>query len=171
MMPLDNTAKVRDIITSLQNLTGINQKADLKSALIAKGLSISDNDNIADMINKLNNGNLVLNGKRWASGTVTSNSTQEVYTYSANTSGTNAFSVVVTGLTFTPSTILIHGMDNTIYTSVYSQLLNNGYPAISYLYSGSIYNLKLTTPGYVNNSGFKLPVSAVTTSFKWLAIE
>ena len=30
---LDSTAKLNDIITELQSLEGINQKADLKSAL------------------------------------------------------------------------------------------------------------------------------------------
>lgn len=53
-MSLDNTAKISDIITTLQNLEGINQKADLKSALVAKGISVADTASIADMINIVN---------------------------------------------------------------------------------------------------------------------
>ena len=52
---LDSTAKLSDIITSLQNLEGINQKADLKSALVSKGISALDTDSMADLISKVNN--------------------------------------------------------------------------------------------------------------------
>lgn len=51
---MDNTAKLSDIITELQALEGINQKADLKSALVAKGISVSDTDSMADLISKVN---------------------------------------------------------------------------------------------------------------------
>jgi hypothetical protein len=51
---LDNTAKLSDIITELQNLEGINQKADLKSALISKGISASDTDSMSTLISKVN---------------------------------------------------------------------------------------------------------------------
>ncbi|APF27012.1 hypothetical protein NPD5_290 [Clostridium sporogenes] len=66
---LGSTAKISEIITALENMQGLNQKADLKSALIAKGINASESDGVANLIAKLNSANLVLNGKRWAAGT------------------------------------------------------------------------------------------------------
>ncbi|APC79568.1 TPA: hypothetical protein ACXDAZ_004127 [Clostridium botulinum] len=67
---LDNTAKISEIITALENMQGLNQKADLKSALIAKGINASDTDGVANLIAKLNSANLVLNGKRFITGKI-----------------------------------------------------------------------------------------------------
>lgn len=47
--------KLGDILTQLENITGINEKDELKAALINKKISISDTDNISDMVNKINN--------------------------------------------------------------------------------------------------------------------
>jgi hypothetical protein len=64
---MDSAAKLSDIITELQNLEGINQKADLKSALVAKGISATDTDTMADLISKVNN---LSNIKRIQNGTI-----------------------------------------------------------------------------------------------------
>lgn len=70
-MSLDNTAKLSDIITSLQEVQGINQKAELKSALVSKGISVADTDNMADMINKINSSLYGSNIKSIQRGTTT----------------------------------------------------------------------------------------------------
>lgn len=62
---LDSTAKVSDIVTALKNMQGINQKADLKSALVAKGIVVSEKDNMADLISKITN---ITTGIRYATG-------------------------------------------------------------------------------------------------------
>ncbi|MBN3362093.1 hypothetical protein [Clostridium botulinum] len=67
---LDNTAKISEIITALENMQGLNQKVDLKSALIAKGINASESDGVANLIAKLNSANLVLNGKRFITGKI-----------------------------------------------------------------------------------------------------
>ncbi|WP_243157529.1 hypothetical protein [Clostridium sporogenes] len=95
---LDNTAKISEIITALENIQGLNQKADLKSALIAKGINALDTDGVANLIAKLNSANLVLNGKRFATGTRTIAET-----------GTTQLVVQIRGLSFTPSKVIVTG--------------------------------------------------------------
>lgn len=91
-MPLGNKAKLNDIITTLQEMQGINQRADLKSALVAKEIDALDTDSVAELISKLNSANLVPDGKRWASGTfITKVGTP---------------TVIVSGLTFKPSIVV-----------------------------------------------------------------
>ncbi len=90
-------SKPNEMISALLDLTGINQKAELKTALTTKGLSIADSDGIADMIGKLNGLEL---GKKWASGSTT-HATIPIGAY-----GTYNYSV--SGLTFKPSYIIIH---------------------------------------------------------------
>lgn len=51
---LDSTAKLNDIITALREMEGINQRADLKSALVAKGISVSDTDSMATLVDYVN---------------------------------------------------------------------------------------------------------------------
>lgn len=49
-MALDNTAKMNDIVSALQEVTGINQKSNLKAALIKKGVTVKDTDSIGTMV-------------------------------------------------------------------------------------------------------------------------
>lgn len=49
-MPLDNTASIKDIITSLQNLEGINAKAELASVI---GSPVTDEDTMSTMVNQI----------------------------------------------------------------------------------------------------------------------
>ena len=67
---LDSNAKIKDIINALQDMQGINQKEDFKSALVTKGVNVISTDNIAQLISKLNNSNLVLDGRKTAQGTM-----------------------------------------------------------------------------------------------------
>lgn len=51
---LDNKAKIKDIIASLQESEGINQKAELKSILVDKGIPVEDTNDMASIVSKVN---------------------------------------------------------------------------------------------------------------------
>ncbi|MBV4427193.1 hypothetical protein [Clostridium tyrobutyricum] len=51
---LDNKAKIKDIIASLQESEGINQKAELKSILVDKGITVEDTADMASIVSKVN---------------------------------------------------------------------------------------------------------------------
>lgn len=93
---LDNTAKISEIITALENMQGLNQKADLKSALIAKGINASESDGVANLIAKLNNANLVLNGKRSATTTLSNYTKINV-----------GYTTIMSNLAFTPNIVIM----------------------------------------------------------------
>lgn len=109
-MPLNNTAKLPDIITALQTMQGINGKADLASVI---GSPAQDTDTIAMMVGHMQDaknelatkmggsakgtdplrsltGGLTI-GKKWASGSLATGSRESLY---------------VSGLEFTPSVIV-----------------------------------------------------------------
>lgn len=59
-MPLDNKASIKDIITSLQNLEGINAKAELASVI---GSPMTDEDTMSKMVNQIQTSKNELAGK------------------------------------------------------------------------------------------------------------
>lgn len=138
-MPLDNTASIKDIITSLEDMQGINAKADLASVI---GSPATANDSMATMINTIQQAkndladkteqdnteplqtlvNNMVVGKKWASGTSMANSNKMFH---------------VTGLPFYPSIIAI-GLNSSNSTAClywedvfskdkYLTTTNNGY--------------------------------------------
>ncbi|MCR1166709.1 hypothetical protein NE169_15340 [Clostridium botulinum] len=111
---LDNTAKISEIITALENMQGLNQKADLKNALIAKGINALDTDGVANLIAKLNSANLVLNGKRFAYGELS---------VTINTDRIMS----ITGLSFTPSKVIVscYEYSNSPYTDSLNLIISN----------------------------------------------
>lgn len=184
-MPLDNNAKIGDIITSLEGMQGINQKAELASVI---GNPAIASDNIATQITKLQSAkdtlatkmgventipiqemadNLVM-GKKWASGTVVNNASAS-FSNHQNQAESKPF-VEVVGLNFTPSTVLIIAETHSpIYYTAVSKLLPkySDYTIISV--GGSFY--RLTGNAYINNNGFKLPVYYASITYFWLAYE
>lgn len=169
---LDNTAKLSDIITELQNLEGINQKADLKSALVSKGITVADTDSMADLISKLNSANLVLNGKRFASGT-------------GNLTTSSPYKTTVAGIGFTPSIIIIklvhstqifrfvYATNYTAYNSNLSSYLDDSYGSIvtstTASATGGSQNLLMWT---ITNGQFTFQYNTGSSdAFSWIAIE
>lgn len=163
-MAYDKSSKVSDMLTALQELTGINQKADLKSALIAKGVSAADTDSMADMISKLNNANLVLNGRRCASG---SGSNLTVNT-----------PLTISGLAFKPKTIIVFGKYDTMQSiCVYSSNLTT----YSVYQNGSCYRTNINDTANLaifpvtitmNSNGFTLSdFNYGRDSYNWIAFE
>lgn len=161
---MDNTAKISDIITTLQELEGINQKADLKSALVSKGVDALDTDNMADLISKLNSANLVLNGKKFATSTGTTDS------------GGN---MTVSGLAFRPRYVIIWCTDTSsgqpnralFFLSDIKELNTDttlvwGYAAI---YNSSANFSNISSNG-ITSDGFTLNGTGIySKSMKWIA--
>jgi len=94
---LDSTAKLNDIITELQSLEGINQKADLKSALVAKGVSASDTDSMADLVSKVNSSLYGSNIKSIQRGSVASDSITS-----------SGLSISISSVDLTKSVVMVH---------------------------------------------------------------
>lgn len=56
-MPLPSTAKLMDVIAKLQDLTGIAQIPDLKEALQARGIELTGNETMVDLVAIVKNNN------------------------------------------------------------------------------------------------------------------
>ncbi len=127
----------------------------------------------------------VIAGRRSASGTVAKESlgSSEMFDFADSSTSYLYFSrLIVDGLTFTPSFILIFSISSsnretvTVYDTISSFYYNPTFKVTSYngssVDSGSyIYNLKANTgPAYVNSTGFCAPVMASGTT-TWIAIE
>lgn len=125
-----------------------------------------------------------LGGKRWASGTVKSASGEISFQLfqGASINTINMSYVTVSGLNFTPSTILLffdagspfYPYEFTVYQrSLTSQPSANVTEIITRKYSnGTYYGLRATGNAYVNNTGFRLPASVgYDYPFNWIAIE
>lgn len=172
-MPLDNTAKLSDIIGALEDMQAINAKADLASVV---GAPANSNDTMATINSviqgakntlaaKMNDGSsgteplqglvekLVM-GKKWASG-----------------SGyVNSAATTITGLSFKPSIIVLYAGtakgnvgwytgDKTTWRNSYrlaDELVIPKAPVVS----GESYNFEVSTTS-----------TNTVTGFDWLAVE
>lgn len=156
-----------------------NSKDELALNLSDKGQTSISSESLGSLVSKVANINT---GKRWASGTVTSNaSPQKVFRSVSN--GTYGLpTVTVTGLPFKPSLIyLFHNNGSTVFTSVYSEYENDMYPKTIKLSqfnksAATLNSLHLkgdVSPASVINGSFVLGVdTGVTVSqFTWIAIE
>jgi len=137
-MPLDNAVSIKDIITALQTMEGINAKADLASVI---GSPATADDTMATLVSliqqsknalatKMNDGstgaeplrmlvNRLFVGKKWASGVA-----QLGLAFSfQNINGGNASgkAMTITGIDFKPSRIIAWNIPNyyTIFESIY----------------------------------------------------
>lgn len=177
-MTLDNTAKLSDIISFLQALEGINQKADLVSVLgspavgtddfatligriqtekntfatnlATKGQAAIGTEAFSALVGKV--GSIII-GKKWASG-------------SGNVSGGSPWTLTATGLTFTPTIVIIR---NTVGSPPY-----HSYCPSIYGSSWNRGNTVVTTSGTfsVSSSGFVATLGVTGTPLcNWLAIE
>lgn len=176
-MPLDNTASIKDIITSLQSMEGINAKADLASVV---GSPAQDTDTMATIIGhiqvaknelamKMNGdakgtdplqkliGELAI-GKKWALGTFTHVDQQQGHT--------------ITGLGFRPSVVV--GYDTSGYIT--------GRAGGFFAYYGLVSAVKIggqstfsTDRIHTSSNGFYIDDirydAIVPMSFHWIAIE
>ena len=174
-MPLDNTAKLADIIAALQTMEGINAKAELASVV---GSPANADDTMATinrviqgakntLAAKMDDGSSgaeplealiekLFVGKKWASGTVASS---------------NATFLEITGLTFKPSTIIIApAVDETngLYFTLYNSTMST-----KYSYGGGASSpTELIANGYfVRTGSFKLRRFGTLAPTFWIAFE
>lgn len=169
-MPLDNTASIQDIISTLEELQGINQKADLKSALVDKGINALETDSVAELVTKLSNANLTLEGKRWASGETPNNPT-------------SPYIASVRGLDFRPKYIILIVNNLTqskrlVYSEPIIQNSNGSYRINDY---GVQIPINTTGAGTLSNQfqqiwsiyddGFDIRESTSNSTYDWIAFE
>jgi hypothetical protein len=129
------------VSTRLQEL-----KNTLATNLTNKGQTANGSETLLSLINKVANVNT---GKKWATGTVASDSSGMV---------------TVNGLNFKPTVIFVWRMNS--YISCYCENVGSN----TYLYNGTTYPITYNG-GYVNSTGFKIKGEAPSLFHGWLAIE
>ncbi|MEK4146428.1 hypothetical protein NST02_04970 [Robertmurraya sp. FSL W8-0741] len=195
-MPLDNTASIKDIITSLQNLEGINAKAELASVI---GSPVTDEDTMSTMVNQIQTSknelagkigegtegteplqslvDKVFVGKKWANG-LTPTTGSGVFEIARNTATVTMNKFIFEGLSFRPSFIVAKIFDGSIKTSITTYLVGGDTyyqdtVKVATFIDGSstetTFNLKVgVRDAYVSASGFCLPVLYAGT-VEWYA--
>lgn len=159
------------VSTRLQGL-----KNTLATNLTNKGQSSSGSETLQNLINKVAS---ISTGKRFMTGSVTSSSRGE--DFSGLGGGRYRYPVVVNGLTFKPSIILVYTGSNvdregsvTVYKS--GGVVKDGYiyeiaETTHHFYLGNTGSIFGTTNTYVTSSGFKLPARKPSQVYDWIAIE
>jgi hypothetical protein len=160
------------------NFTAYNGNQYLTSPVIVQGDVNLTAANIKSGVSILGvSGNL--QPKQYASGSVTSSASTQSFPYLLPNSGSGgndpAYYVTVSGLSFTPSVIMLEA------TTQVDWGMYNGVNALSYQHPGYDYCcydlnncswLFLTsgsTPVYINSSGFLLPVGYSSANYNWIA--
>ena len=196
MAQLPSTATIKDIISALQTMEAINQKADLVSVVGSPALSTDD---VATIIAKIQNSkntlaaNLVAKGasavgteslkslvdkvnsmpgvKRWAVGTIPARGNESASTVSYSN---------VNGLTFAPSVVIIRKANNEQANQVAIRNFGSAYDVgISYdeAISSGTWNGTYSTINQFYSDGFQVKnVITGSTSdniqqINWIAIE
>ncbi|WP_153123289.1 hypothetical protein [Peribacillus tepidiphilus] len=126
-------------------------------------------------------GGTVPNGKKFASGTATSNSTTSTFQHTTGANFNSLVPLIVSGLTFKPSIIVMYKFGGGLVEYIVYNAANDGISAESVKVLGSInssyttievYNMKANAgAAYVNSSGFCLPVKATSSTYNWIAYE
>jgi hypothetical protein len=153
-------------------------KAQLGAAIRAKGGTVNDADPFSAFVSAITN----MTNKRWVSGTAITPSSPSTFTHpNGTTSG--AYPLTVTGLSFTPSTVLIFptSTSNTWITILFPINLprasGTGGRIIMLPFhnenitTGSTYNFALVSPAQIVNGGFTLPFYSPNVSVTWYAFE
>lgn len=162
-----------DTFTQMQSKTQ-TIKNTLATNLTEKGQASTGAETLTALVAKVSN---VATGKKWASGTVTSSSSNEGF-YRGDGYMSYIPSVVVTGLTFKPTTIyLISIYQNRVvlYREGYDGFMSRTAKVFTYSsagFNGWTENFNAgTSPAYVNATSFKLPAPIQNTSYSWIAYE
>ena len=192
-MTLSSTAKMSEVIATLTDLQGINQKAELASVV---GSPAASTDTIAAQVSKIQTikndaasklgvsnttplGDLIASmsgNKKWASGTAEStNSPIRYFTYLGSSSTNSAYYIEVTDLTFKPSIIIIRSSSGSISFTMYDPRYSLTACVITGTTAGSTTTNVTSYKGnsgesYVNETGFRLP-AGTSGSVTWYAFE
>lgn len=194
-MPLDNTASIKDIITSLEDMQGINAKADLASVV---GSPATADDSMATIVNKIQQAkndladkteqdraeplqtlvNNMVVGKKWASGTTVSSPDRVTFRHIDNSTDTQ-FTVEVSDLGFIPSFIFLTSQTGGVdgITTYYKKVADTDDVVTVSTFSGTsktqtVYFYQAQrSPAYVNDEGFLLPANRIEQEYLWFAFE
>lgn len=120
-------------------------------------------------------GGTTASGKRWASGTTSASSS---VTSGFNTSSgisNGYYTVSVTGLSFTPSFVLIRDSSSVSFETIYDSRRPTNYKVllltdIQNTFSGCA-SIKEISPVSITSSGFLLPYSFSNSTVDWIAFE
>ena len=194
-MALTNDAKIKDIITELQNMQMVNGKSEVVNALGSpftatdnptqivdkiqalkntmatnlnnKGIGAIGTETLNELINKIGNINIsTLGGKKWATGT------------------TYLRSFSISNLTFTPSLVIIYSISASSYNGGIVLLLNKKELAIaqttveSYSYGmdstvwqSNSFAVHTFESNLITNNGFTYSNDKFNNNKKWIAFE
>lgn len=143
--------------------------SQLISSNIKKGVTIDGVDGSLDITS--------LGGKRWASGTVISSSSN-FYFLTPSNNATSAYILSVTGLSFIPSFVIITSTNASSFTLYKrSGFYYGGGVAITGSYpenTDSVYQQQMKEDGTylkVTSTSFSLPVSLPGRNYNWIAYE
>jgi hypothetical protein len=165
----DVLSAVKGVVDLPDHLNKI--KAQLGAAIRAKGGTVNDTDAWSAFVSAVG-GLGYAGGKRWASGTVNCSSSQLGFImYDGSVS--NFLYITVTGLTFIPSFIIIRRVADDRFCVTYDSRAV-WTDCIKMLYTTNQgYTLRKTGNAYVDNTGFRLPVSnvAYNDAYQWIAFE
>lgn len=195
-MPLDNTASIKDIITSLQNLEGINAKAELASVI---GSPVTDEDTMSTMVNQIQTSKNELAGKigegtegteplqslidklivgvKYASGMIVSSSSGIIFQYAGSTASSTDPFVEWSDPPFVPKKIIISGRSyntNTRSRTIYEEI-DHIYPKTVKMSMYSDTSQNTTTYNYkgdvlgaiVSSQKIRLPVFSPNIEYIW----
>lgn len=162
-----------DILSAVKGVQDLQDhlnaiKAQLGSAIRAKGGTVNDTDAWSAFVSAVNN----LGSKRRAAG-ITTSSTTTINFYNNQGSSSTSYYVQVTGLTFMPSVIIL--TPNSGSTIGYPKVavdktapLVGGYTLINR--NGSFFRLDGVS-AYIDSSSFRLPYANGNESVYWIAYE
>lgn len=194
-MPLDKTASIKDVITSLQDMQGINAKADLASVVGSPATADDSMATITNTIQQVKNDladkteqnnteplqslvdNMVV-GRKWASGNALSSSSTTQFIHPDGSTASLSY-LTITSLDFIPSTILLVSRTSNWFTVLFPEILPS--TTLGRVLNGQYNGLKqgsLTirtfqlTGNAVSEYGlFTLPIGVVNDTVEWIAFE
>ncbi len=170
---MDNTAKIRDIITALQNMSGLNSFEEVRQQILAKGGSVPSNGtffNVADAINHVSSwdSNLVpanINPGISIFGVVGASTRKQWATSSMMF--TSSGILTVTGIGFKPGIILI--LLDSVACIYWNTLSTTSLKGV-YTY----FQKSFDANNYVNSNGFQFDLSGLGNNdgkpCTWIAI-
>lgn len=165
--PAVGTDPMATLIQMLQT-----DKNNMASRLVGFGESAVGTESMDSLVAKIPNAPR----KRFASGANTSTGTTEFFQYASSGIQHSLFKVSVSGLTFTPSFILLY--NNTVfslYSSVHDGYRTNTVKVFDFYgttRSTTVLNLKGdVSPASIFNGGFSTPVQSGGISYNWIAFE
>lgn len=167
-MPLDNNAKISDIINSLEDMQGINQKAELASVI---GAPATASDNIATQITKLQGAKDTFADKIGVDNTTPLQAMADVLEIGKSVKIGSVFmpnsnAITVTDIPFKPSVIVLRTSNNMGNVGTF---MNDGTTWVSN-YTGGGGQVHPSKPILTGNT-YSFNIQALTTNVSNITVE